>query len=179
MPDRLHLCMLVSAGVWRGGFHLLSAVRGYAHRVNLPSVLVFVRHMGILKGLCHLSGDYHTSTGGLASRARRCKRAGAQPGLKASLAGRYSRNTSSGSDRLRLGETPAGGSGVWGTVLPCPERRPSVSSWAGLWTAIGRGVRAGQAGRELERDWGAFSSADSSSRATVATIAVRRAAGRV
>jgi hypothetical protein len=64
--------------------------------------------------------------------------------------------------------------------VPCPERGgPRVSSWAGRWTAIGPGAQAGQAGRTPAGDWQTSSSVDTSSRATVTAIAVRRAARRV
>jgi hypothetical protein len=78
------------------------------------------------------------------------------------------------------GRCPQGDQASGERDVPCPERGgPSVSSWAGLWTAIGRGAQAGQTGRTLARDWQTSSSADSSSLATATAIAVRRAAGRV
>jgi hypothetical protein len=107
------------------------------HRVNRPSVFVYVRHLGIFKSLRHLNGDYHTGTGGLTSRARRGERTGVRPEPIPCPAVGYSRETPSASDRLLLREIPAGGSGLWSMVLPLPRKA----------------IQRQQLGRAMDRDW--------------------------
>src|SRR5882724_876776 len=140
----------MKAGVCGGiawGVHLLSTTRGDTHRVKLPLALVYVRTSGMLTGRCHLNGDVHTRTDGVASRSRRGACTWALRGPYPCPAGGYARNTPSGSNRLRRGDQAYGERGI-----SCPERQPSVSSWAGRWTATGPGAPAGQVVRRRGRD---------------------------
>jgi hypothetical protein len=144
MLDQLHLCMRISAGVWRGGCHLLSAAEGDAHWGNRPSVFVYGRHLEIFKSLRHLNGDDHTGTSGLASRARRGERAGALSGPTPRPAVGYSRETPSGSDRLLLSEVLAGGSSIWGTGLPPQKGDPTSAVGPSHGPRLGGGYRQGR-----------------------------------